>query len=99
MATFILMTKMGPEVCRDVQHREMIGKRWKRAITEKCPQVRFHAHYALLGSYDFLDIYEAPNEEIAAKVSMITLAQGAVTAESWTAIEYGRFLELMDEIA
>jgi uncharacterized protein with GYD domain len=99
MSTYILMTKMGPEVCRDVQHREMIGKRWKKAIAEKCPQVRFQAHYALLGSYDFLDIYDAPNEEIAAKVSMITLAQGAVTAESWTAIEYGRFLQLMDEIA
>jgi uncharacterized protein with GYD domain len=99
MATFILMTKMGPEICRDVKHREMLGKRWKKAITEKCPQVHFLAHYALLGSYDFLDIYEAPNEEVAAKVSMITLEQGAVTAESWTAIEYGRFLELMGEIA
>ncbi len=99
MATFILMTKMGPEICRDVKHRELIGKRWKKAITEKVPTVKFHAHYALLGSYDFLDIYDAPDAETAAKVSMISLAQGAVTAESWTAIEYGRFLQLMDEIA
>jgi len=99
MATYVLMTKLCPELVRDVKHREAIGRKWMRAIAEKCPQVRFVAHYALLGPYDFLDIYEAPNEEIAAKVSMITLSQGAVTAESWTAIEYGRFIELMDEIA
>ncbi len=99
MATFVLMTKLAPDIVRDVRHREAIGRQWKRAIAEKCSGVRFIAHYALLGPYDFLDIYEAPNEEVAAKVSMITLSQGAVTAESWTAIEYGRFLQLMDEIA
>lgn len=61
--------------------------------------MKFTAHYALLGPYDFLDIYEAPDEETATKVSMISQAQGALRAESWTAIEYSRFLELMDEIA
>jgi uncharacterized protein with GYD domain len=99
MATYVLMTKLGPEVCRDVKHREAIGRAWKRAISEKCPSVRFICHYALLGPYDFLDIYEAPDEETAAKVSMITLAQGATKAESWTAVEYARFLELLEEIA
>jgi uncharacterized protein with GYD domain len=55
-------------------------------------------HYALLGKYDFLDIYEAPDEETAAKVSMISLANGATTAESWSAIPYNRFLKLIEEI-
>jgi uncharacterized protein with GYD domain len=98
MATYVLMTKLGPEVLRDVQHRQAIGRRWRQAIEQKCPGVRFLCHYALLGPYDFLDIYEAEDEETAAKVSMLTLAQGAVKAESWTAIPYARFLELMDEI-
>jgi uncharacterized protein with GYD domain len=99
MATYVLMTKLSPEVVRDVKHRQAIGRMWKTAIEEKCPEVRFICHYALLGQYDFLDIYEAPNEEIAAKVSMITQAQGAVQAESWTAIPYTRFLEIVEEIA
>jgi len=99
MATYVLMTKLGPEVSRDVKHREAIGRKWKKAISDKCPDVRFICHYALLGPYDFLDIYEAPDEETATKVSMITVAQGAVKAESWTAVEYSRFLELMDEIS
>ena len=60
--------------------------------------VKFIAHYGLLGSFDFMDIYEAPNEEVAAKVSMISRANGASQAESWTAIPYKRIVELADEI-
>ncbi|MGB5894278.1 MAG: GYD domain-containing protein, partial [Ignavibacteriaceae bacterium] len=55
-------------------------------------------HYALLGRYDFLDIYEAPDEESAAKVSMISLSEGAFQSESLFAIPYKRFLELTEEI-
>ena len=98
MATYVLMTKLSPEIMRDVKHREKIGKKWKEDIALKCPGVKFICHYALLGPYDFLDIYEAPDEEAAAKVSMISLALGALRAESWTAIPYARFVELAKEI-
>ena len=98
MATYVLLTKLAPEVIGDFKRREAIGRKWKKAIEQKCPEVRFVCHYALLGPYDFLDIYEAPNEEVAMKVSTITQAQGALNAESWTALEYTRFLDLLDEI-
>ena len=98
MATFILMTKLSPEVTRDVSHRAEIGRRWKTAVDEKCPAVKWVAHYALLGPYDFMDIFEAPDEETAAKVSLISLSRGAAKAESWTAIPYARFLELAKEV-
>lgn len=98
MATFVLMTKLSPEVTREVHQRAEIGKRWKSAVEEKCPQVKWVAHYALLGPYDFMDIFEAPDEEVAAKVSLISMMQGAVKAESWTAIPYAHFLELAKEL-
>ncbi len=98
MATYILLTKLSPEVSKHMKDRAGIGKKWIKRVREKCPEVKFIAHYALLGPYDFLDIYEAPNEEVAAKVSMISLSLGASKAESWTAIPYRRFLELVKEI-
>lgn len=98
MQTFILMTKLSPEVARQVKNRAKLGRAWLEQVKRKCPEVKFIAHYALLGPYDFLDIYEAPNEEIAAKVSMISLSKGALQAESWTAIPYKRFLKLTEEI-
>ncbi|HEX7343967.1 MAG TPA: GYD domain-containing protein [bacterium] len=51
-----------------------------------------------LGRYDFIDIYEAPNPETAAKVSMISLSYGAFQAESCIAIPYKRFVKLVEEI-
>lgn len=98
MATFILVTKLSPELTRDVKKRAEIGRTWMERVKKDCPEVKFLAHYALLGPYDFLDIYEAPNEESAAKVSMISLSGGAVAAESWTAIPYKKFVDLIKNL-
>jgi uncharacterized protein with GYD domain len=98
MQTYILMTKLSPELAKQMRQRSEIGREWLERVKEKCPEVRFINHYALLGAFDFLDIYEAPDAETAAKVSMISLANGALQAESWTAIPYKRFLELSKEI-
>ena len=98
MMTFILMTKLSPEVTIRMKDRASIGRAWLDQVKEKCPEVKFISHYGLLGKYDFLDIYEAPNEEVAAKVSMISLANGATSAESWTAIRYKRVVELAQEL-
>ena len=98
MQTFVLMTKLAPEMSKQVKDQARLGRVWLDQVKEKCPEVKFLAHYALLGPYDFLDIYEAPNEETAAKVSLISLQSGAFQAESWVAIPYKRFVELAEEI-
>ena len=98
MQTYILLTKLSPDVTRQMKDREKIGRTWMDQVRERCPEVKFVAHYALLGQYDFLDIYEAPDEEIAAKVSMISQANGASQAQSLIAFPYKRFLELTQEI-
>lgn len=98
MQTFVLMTKLAPEMSKKIKDQEKLGRVWLDQVKEKCPEVNFVAHYALLGPYDYLDIYEAPNEEIAAKVSLISLQTGAFQAESWVAIPYKRFVELAEEI-
>ena len=92
------MTKLSPDVTRQMKDRDKIGRSWMDQVREKCPDVKFIAHYALLGQYDFLDIYEAPDEEIAAKVSMISQVNGALQAQSLIAIPYKRFVELTQEI-
>ncbi len=98
MKTFILLTKFSPEMYKQLKDRPALGRSWLDEVKSKCPEVKFISHYALLGSHDFLDIYEAPDEESAAKVSMISLTNGALQAESLSAIPYKRFLELVKEI-
>ena len=99
MTAYILLTKLSSEtIGSPPKRRENIGRMWFEAVKKKCPEVKWIAHYALLGPFDFMDIYEAPSEGVAAKVSMITMSQGAVKAESWTALPYKRFLEIAKEL-
>ena len=98
MQTFVLMTKLAPDASKHLRDQAKQGRLWIEKVNEKCPEVNFIAHYALLGPYDFLDIYEAPDEETAAKVSLISLQSGAFLAESWVAIPNKRFIELAKEI-
>ena len=97
MPLYVLMTKLTPEVTRKLTERAKIGREWKKRVDDRCPEVKWIGHYALLGPYDFLDLYEAPDAEIAHRVSMISRAEGALTVESWPAIKYDRFLELMEQ--
>ena len=41
MQTYILMTKLTPEVTREMRHRERIGKKWMKTVNEKCPDVKW----------------------------------------------------------
>ena len=95
---FILLTKLSPEINKKMKDRALIGEKWRKRVKEKCPEVKFIDHYALFGPYDFLDIYDAPDERTAAKVSLISREMGAEQAESWAAIPYHEFLELTEEI-
>jgi uncharacterized protein with GYD domain len=97
MGLYILMTKLTPEISGDLKRREAIGKEWKKKVDTCCPDVKWIAHYALLGPYDFMDIYEAENEETAAKVSMITRSSGALAVESWPAMKWSRFIEIIKD--
>jgi len=94
MKTFILLTKLAPDISRQMKDRAKLGRNWLDLVKAK-----FISHYALLGPHDFLDIYEAPDEESAAKVSMISLVNGAFQAETLIAIPYKQFLGLTKEIS
>jgi uncharacterized protein with GYD domain len=98
MPRFVLMTRLSPESVRDAEVRREAGRAWLSKVKKACPEVRWISHYAILGPYDFMDIYDAPNEEVAHKVSLISRMEGAVTAESWQALPYEGFLELLAQV-
>jgi uncharacterized protein with GYD domain len=98
MPTFVLMTRLAPDAVRDVEVRRAMGRAWLKKVQASCQDVRWVAHYAILGPYDFMDIYEAPDIETAHKVSVISRAEGAVSAESWQAMPYDQFLQLLQSI-
>jgi uncharacterized protein with GYD domain len=98
MATYILMTKLSCELHGDPRGRRAIGREWKKRVTKLCPEVEFISHYALLGQYDFMDVYRAPSDEVAMKISLISRSLGAVAAESWPAVPYEQWVDISSEV-
>jgi uncharacterized protein with GYD domain len=92
------MTTLSPGSIRNAEERSRRGAEWLKKVHDSCPDVKMVGHYALLGRYDFMDIYEAPDDETAHKVSLISRQAGAVSAESWPAISYEQHLKLFDEV-
>jgi len=98
MKTFILLTKLSPKVSKNIKKRQEEGVSWLEEVKKKCPKVKFISHYALLGTFDFIDIYEAPDDETAALVSLISRKNGASEAQSLSAIPYKEFIELTKKL-
>lgn len=102
MKTYIMMTKIAPQDANiiDISHRMQAHNKnssiWMDEIKKACPGVRIIANYALLGPYDFMCIYEAPDEKTAAKVSLMSRAHGAFQVESWNAIPSNEISDLVD---
>jgi uncharacterized protein with GYD domain len=100
MPTYVLMTKLSASTLHDWDKthggRRKAGQAWKKKVEEQCPGIRWLAHYALLGPYDFIDIYEAPDQDAAFRVSLLSRELGATSAESWPAIPYESYLPIIE---
>jgi uncharacterized protein with GYD domain len=103
MKTFVLVTKLASrdapitEIGAKLSDRSRTGRAWLNEIKEKCPEVKFKAHYALMGYWDSMHIYEAPDEESAAKVSLLT-RPFAAQVESWLALPYEKIIKISEQM-
>jgi len=75
----------------------------ERAVMERvrreCPLVQWIQSYAILGGYDYVDIFRAPDNEAAVKVSTLVRTFGHASTELWPAMPWGRFKELARELS
>ena len=98
MSTFVLMTKLGANALETSERRRKLGRQWLEKVKKLVPEVHFVAHYAIFGSYDFMDIFEAPDNEAAQRVALISRSEGAVSVETWQALPYDEFLNLLEKV-
>ncbi|MBI4012409.1 MAG: GYD domain-containing protein [Candidatus Rokubacteria bacterium] len=91
MATYVVLTRLTPESVKTPGDLKRLEKAVAERIRKDCPQAKWLANYAILGPCDYLDIFEAPDETVAAKVVMIIRSFGHATTETWTAMPWERF--------
>jgi uncharacterized protein with GYD domain len=95
MPTYVLLTRLTPETVRAPRELRRLEKAVSEAIRRECPEVKWVANYAILGPYDYLDVFEAPDESVAAKVVVLIRSFGHAETETWTALPWERFEALI----
>ena len=76
MSTYVVLTRLTPEAMKTPGELKRLERVISDHVRRECPQVKWVANYAILGPYDYLDIFEAPDETVAAKVVMIIRSYG-----------------------
>jgi uncharacterized protein with GYD domain len=91
MSTYVLLTRLSTEAIKDPKELVQLSERVTQRIEAECPNVSWIASYSVLGPYDYVDIFEAPDNEAATRVAVIIRSFGHATTETWPATPWERF--------
>jgi uncharacterized protein with GYD domain len=98
MTTFVLLSRVSLRSPSEVKTIGEMDREFERRLGKQCPEVRRIASYALLGEYDFLHIFDAPDPKSAAKVALLAQTFGAGTTQTLTAIPIDEFRAIVEEV-
>jgi uncharacterized protein with GYD domain len=90
MPTFIMMTRLTPEGVQTIKNNPGRIKEVNHEIESLGASVK--AQWATLGEYDFVNIVEAPDEKIMARVSLELGSRGTARYTSMAAIDIDEFI-------
>lgn len=95
MQTFIMLTRLAPDAVRAPRLLEELERRVSEHIRATCPRVEWVSSYAVMGPYDYVDIFHAPDLDTASKVSAVVRTYGHAQTETWAATEWEHFKEVV----
>jgi uncharacterized protein with GYD domain len=98
MPLFIILTRLSATSVQSPKTLEDLEKAVIERIRSECPEVEWVHNFAVLGPYDYLDVFRAPDLETAFKVATIIRSFGHAHTEVWGASEWAAFKELIREL-
>lgn len=98
MITFVMLSRLSPGMLREPKSLEDLEKVAMERVRAECPNVEWISNYAVIGPWDYLDIFRAPDIDIASKVSTLIRTFGHAHTEIWTAMEWRAFKDTIREL-
>lgn len=90
MPTYILLTTLTPDGVQTLKNNPARIREVNREVEQLGASVK--AQWAVLGQYDFINVIEAPDEKVIARVSLELGSRGTARYESLTAIPIDDFI-------
>lgn len=98
MTTFVMLTRLIPEALPVPSRIESLESRVMERVRSSCPDVRWLHSWAVLGRFDYLDVFEAPDIDTAMQVSALFRVFGRVQTELCPATGWEHFKALLDAL-
>ncbi len=93
MAVYLMLTTLTDEGRKSIEDFPEKLKELNKEL--EFMGVKIVAQYALLGQYDFVNIIEAPSDEVAAKISIHLSAHANLNTLSLPAIPLDKLIETL----
>lgn len=99
MATYIMLTSLKTDVVKNPKDYLALNQIVGEKVKQQCPEVKWIANYSVFGPYDYVDVFEAPHNESAAKVALLVRSFGHSTTEIWPAVAWQKFENIALQVA
>lgn len=95
MPRFIMLTQLPPTVARTPRAYLHLADQVSRQLKRCCPDVKWIDSYAVMGQYNYVDIFDAPDADAATGVATVIRSIGNATVEVWPATPWERFKQIV----
>ncbi len=97
MTTFIMLSTLTDEGRKTLKQRPDRLKAVNKEVESMGARVM--SQYAVLGGYDFVNVIEAPSNEVMARIAMELGARGTIKVQTMPAMGIDQFVEMMSKSA
>lgn len=95
MPYFVMLTRLSHDGMRSPKRLMDLEGRVVELVRNECPDVEWVHNFVVLGPYDYLDIFSAPDGETAFRVATIVQTFGNADTEVWGATEWEKYKEMV----